>query len=147
MYKIVPQVILICCAVTAGVARAAANVSRLQLVRNVSRCWPLLDMHALSAEELLLVCGNGTMRVLRSVSLRTGLFTGNATAIRGVYKVAFDANTNTLLLAVLPPEDRRGQLVSLRRNGNEWLEMQRSTTIGALWILDLGRLNGYLSKQ
>ena len=109
-------------------ARAAANVSRLELARNVSllnnQFLHVHDMCAISAEELLFACGDAG---LRAVSLRTGLWRYEAikpTAIREVRGVAFDTHTDTLLLVVLTPTDVY-QLVSLRRNASEWLEVQR----------------------
>ena len=121
-------------------ARAAANVSRLQLAlripkRNLSRTdteysyteyylivW---DLCALSADEVLLACG---AEGLLSVSLHTAQLAAHEfSAIRDfVREVAFDAHTDTLLLLVWAP--RAGdyyQLVSLRRNSSEWLEVQR----------------------
>ena len=73
---------------------------------------------------------------LHALSLRTGQLSAHEpTAIRNVYKVAFDANTNTLLLLVSNTVTRANerseqcwQLVSLRYNGNEWVEMQRIST-------------------
>ena len=85
-------------------------------------------MCALSAEELLLACGSAG---LLAVSLRTDLTVFAAkqpTAIREfVYGVAFDTNTDTLLLFFQTPTDVY-QLVSLRRNASEWLEVQRLDT-------------------
>ena len=118
----------ICCAVTEGEARVAANVTRLQFVRNVSLtdCPRVYGMYALSADELLLVCGAAG---LHAVSLRTGLFAAaKSSAIRDVYGVAFDTHTDTVLLVVETPTDDYQQLVSLRRNASEWLEVQRLDT-------------------
>ena len=42
--------------------------------------------------------------------------------------VAFDAQTDTLLLFVRPPTGDYCQLVSLRSNASEWLEVQRFST-------------------
>ena len=121
----------ILCVDAAGVARAAANVSRLQFAmripkRKLSRIdnedLHVFDMCALSADEVLLACGPAG---LRAVSLHTAqLVAHEPTSIRYVLRVAFDAHTDTLLLLVLaPPRDH--QLVSLRRNASEWLEVQR----------------------
>ena len=79
----------------------------------------------LSANELLLACGVGGLRAL---SLHTGqLAAHEPTALRDVWRVAFDAHTNTLLL--LLEVAAYLQLVSLRRNASEWLEVQRFNTI------------------
>ena len=111
-------------------ARAAANVSRLQLAmripkRNLSRTdtedLKVYDVCALSADEVLLACGSG----LRVVSLHTAqLVAHEPSAIQYVWRVAFDAHTDTLLLLVGPPTGEY-QLVSMRRNASEWLEVQR----------------------
>ena len=79
-------------------ARAAGNVSRLQLARNVSRtdCPDVFGMYALSSEEMLLACGRAGLRV---VSMHTEQsFALQPTAIQNVCGVAFDAHTDTLLV-------------------------------------------------
>ena len=116
-------------------ARVAANVSRLQFAmripkRNLSRTDTenlfVFDMYALSADEVLLACGAAG---LRAVSLHTAqLVAHEPTAIRYVYGVAFDAHSDTLLLIVWSPTGDYCQLVSLRRNASEWLEVQRLGT-------------------
>ena len=119
-----------------GVARAAANVSRLQLAmripnRNLMRTdneyLIVYYMCALSADEVLLAFGPAG---LRAVSLHTAqLAAHEPTALKNVYRVAFDAHTDTLLLLVRAPTgDDYYQLVSLRRNASEWLEVQRLST-------------------
>ena len=114
---------------------AAAKVSQLQCVtripmRNLSRTDTehlfVFDMCALSAEEVLLACSAAG---LRAVSLHnTQLVAHEPSAIRYVYGVAFEALTDTLLLLVGAPTDDYYQLVSLRRNESEWLEVQRLDT-------------------
>ena len=116
-------------------ARAAANVSRLQLSmripkRNLSRIdieyLYVNAMCALSADEVLLSCGIYGLRV---VSLHTAqLAAHEPNAIRVVYGVAFDVHTDTLLLLVWEPTNDYYQLVSLRRKASEWLEVQRLDT-------------------
>ena len=116
-------------------ARAAANVSRLQLAmripkRNLSRTDTeylfVEDIYALSADEVLLACGVAGLRV---VSLHTAqLAAHEPSVIRYVWRVAFDAYTDTLLLLVTVPPGVYYQLVSLRRNASEWLEVQRLGT-------------------
>ena len=116
-------------------ARAAANVSGLQFAmsipeRNLKRTdnefLPVYDMYALSADEVLLACGYAGVRAL---SLHTTqLAAHDPTAIRHVYRAAFEAHTDTLLLFVKSPTDEYSQLVSLRRNASEWLEVQRLKT-------------------
>ena len=87
------------------------------------------DMCALSADELLLACGAAG---LRAVSLHTAQLAAHEfSAIRDdVWRVAFDAHTDTLLLIVWAPTyaSHYYQLVSLRRNANEWREVQRLGT-------------------
>ena len=89
----------------------------------------VFDMCALSADEVLLACGRAGLRV---VSLHTAqLVAHEPIAIREVYNVAFDAHTDTLLLLVWAPTGDAGfgfQLVSLRRNASEWIEVQRLDT-------------------
>ena len=86
------------------------------------------SMCAVSADEILLTSESG----LRAVSLRTG----HDTALFPwsdfyAFRVAFDALTDTLLVidSLTDPSFRhtlkQWQLVSLRRNGSEWLEVQR----------------------
>ena len=121
-------------------ARAAANLSRLQLEmrrinlipkRNLSRTANehlyVNDMCALSADEVLLSCGAAD---LRAVSLHNAqLVAHESSAIRdAVWGVTFDAHSHTLLLLVRPPTGDYCQLVSLRRNASEWLEVQRLDT-------------------
>ena len=46
-----------------------------------------------------------------------------------MHQMAFDANTDTLLLLVRPAgKPVNSQLLSLRRNGSEWVEVQRLDT-------------------
>ena len=86
----------------------------------------VFDMCALSADEVLLACGRAGLRV---VSLHTAqLVAHEPNAIREVYNVAFDAHTDTLLLLLWAPTGYYYQLVSLRRNASEWLEVQRLDT-------------------
>ena len=116
-------------------ARTDANVSRLQLAKriklNLSRTDNeslfASDMCALSADEVLLACGTAS---LRAVSLHTAqLAAHESSAIRDdVWGVVFDAHTDTLLLLVGAPTGAKYQLVSLRRNASEWLEVQRLGT-------------------
>ena len=98
--------------------------------RNLSltdtECLIVYDMYALSADEVLLACGPAG---LRAVSLHTAqLAAHELNAFRYVHGVAFDAHTNTLLLLVGAPTGDYFQLVSLRRNASEWLEVQRLGT-------------------
>ena len=82
-------------------------------------------MCALSADEVLLACGPAG---LRAVSLDTAqLVAHESSAIRYVWRVEFDAHTDTLLLLVRPPTGDY-QLVSLRRNASKWFEVQRLDT-------------------
>ena len=117
-------------------ARAAANFSRLQFAmripeRNLSRTdnedLRVYDMCALTVDEILLSCGRvGGAAGLRAVSLRTAqLAAYEPTALQNVYRVAFDAHTDTLLVLVGDSTYRSNHLVSLRRNASEWLEVQR----------------------
>ena len=70
---------------------------------------------------ILLACGGAG---LRAVSLQTEqLAAHEPNAIREVYGVAFDAHIVTLLLLVVAPTGGYDQLVSLRRNASEWLEV------------------------
>ena len=86
----------------------------------------MYDVCALSADEVLLACGYAG---LRAVSLRAvSLHTAQPTTIRDVYRAAFDTHTDTLLLVVKSPTDEYSQLVSLRRNASEWLEVQHLYT-------------------
>ena len=91
---------------------------------------------AISDDEVLLACGAAS---LRAISFRTAKLVDwtTASAIRNVYKVAFDAHTDTLLLLVGQPraattinESRYYQLVSLRRKEpqSHWLEVYRLQT-------------------
>ena len=90
----------------------------------------MFGTYALSADELLIACGDAG---LRAVSLRTGLFAAKTpTAFREVCGVAFDTQTDTLLLVV--GSQHKSQLVSLRRNASEWLEVQRLNTITHRYI-------------
>ena len=83
------------------------------------------DMCALSADEVLLACGD-----LRAVWLHTAqLVAHESSAIRDdVLGVAFDAHTDTLLLQLSAPTDDYYLLVSLRRNASKWLKVQRLGT-------------------
>ena len=112
----------------------SANVSPLQFVKripqqnlshNSTQSLQVLRLCALSADELLLACGDAGLRAL---SLDTGQLTAREpTALRGdVRRVAFDARTETLLLLVMAANG--WQLVSLYRNASEWLEEQRLKT-------------------
>ena len=115
------------CADAAGVARADAKLSRLHCAMRIpTRNVYVIDMCAFSADEVLLALGAPG---LRTVSLHTAqLVAHEPTAIRYVYGVAFDAHTDTLLLLVWATTGDYYQLVSLRRNASEWLEVQRLGT-------------------
>ena len=96
-------------------------MSRLQLKQTRTNAIYVRSLCALSADELLLACGDAGLRAL---SLHTGeLAAREPTVLRYVWRVAFDAHTNMLLI-VQPPANTV-QLVSLRRNASEWLEVQR----------------------
>ena len=80
----------------------------------LSLCW-------ISDDELLLAPVDAS---LRSLSLRTGELTAREpTALKIVWRVAFDALTDTLL--VLTTEANKWELVSLRRSGSQWVQAQR----------------------
>ena len=117
-------------------AHAAANVS-LQLAkripeRNLLRTdtedqLSVLGMFALSADEVLLAC-SGRM-AMGAVSLHTGQLAAlDLPFIPFVWGVAFDAQTDTLLLLVSEPTVDNFRLVSLSRNAGEWFEVQRLDT-------------------
>ena len=80
---------------------------------------------ALSAEELLLACGEKDMR---AVSLLTGVAEHRTRISLYWHRIAVDTHTGTLLLSVRSPTGDFGQLVSLRQNGNRWVEVQRLDT-------------------
>ena len=99
-------------------------------MRNLSRTDTehllVIDMCALSADEVLLA---SSAEGLRTVSLHNAqLVAHEPNAIQYVYGVAFDTHTETLLLLLRAPTDDYYQLVSLRRNVSEWLEVQRINT-------------------
>ena len=95
-------------------------------------------MCALSAGEVLLAFGAAGLFALTLHTEQLAAF--EPTVIQyDVYRVAFDAHTDTLLLLVLPPPPANSNLsnntdfsmlwlVSLRRNGSEWLEVHRLNT-------------------
>ena len=100
------------------------RIPKRNLSRTDTQDLHVFDMCALSADEVLLACGPAG---LRAVTLHTAQ---HSTAIRdNVWRVAFDAHTDTLLLLVWAPTGNYYQLVSLRRNSNEWLEVQRCHTV------------------
>ena len=127
------------CADAAKVVSAFANVSWLQLEMRISkqnlRRTDTEDLYVRSLcvptpDEMLLASRAG----LRALSLHNAqLAAHEPTAIQDVERVAFDAHTDTLLLLVLPPNvlppnANNYQLVSLRRNASEWLEVHRLNT-------------------
>ena len=83
-------------------------------------------MCALSADEILLASGAAGLRAVSLYTAQLAAYEPNA--IRDVYDVAFDAHTDTLLLLVWEATGNNFQLVSLRRNASEWLEVQRLDT-------------------
>ena len=132
-------------------ARAAANVSRLQLAMRIppdTGHLRALGMCALSADEVLLTFGDS----LRTVSLHTAQLSAHEPIIQYiVYGVEFDAHTDTLLLLVWPLTNIYGnshdydyfQLVSLRRNASEWLEVQRFDTTISGSFSDLNYISNF----
>ena len=101
-------------------------ISNQNLRRSDTEYLFVFDMCALSADEILLACGRAG---LRAVSLHTAqLAAYEPTALQNVYRVAFDTHTDTLLLFVRASTGDYYQLVSLRRNASEWLEVQRLDT-------------------
>ena len=84
------------------------------------------SVYSIATDELLLACGSSG---LRAVSLHTGELIAHepTAALRDdVRKMAFDAHTDTLILFVRAAYG--WQLVSLRRNASQWLEVQRLNT-------------------
>ena len=99
------------------------SIPQRNLIRTGDTYLSAESLCALSAEELLLAFGDTGLSAL---SLFTGqLAARDPTALQNVWRVAFDAHTDTLLLLVRPPKANYWQLVSLRRNASEWLEVQR----------------------
>ena len=106
------------------------NPSRI----SVSQELTVYHLSALSDDVMLLACGAAGLHALSLSSNNTSPF--GPADIGDVYRVVFDAYTDTLLLLVKPPRaaaatGRRDywQLVSLSREENaEWLEVQRLTT-------------------
>ena len=103
------------------------RIPKRNLSRTENEDLIVYDMCALSADEVLLACGPAG---LRAVSLHTAQLVAQLEpgAIRVVVRVAFDTHTDTLLLVVRAPTGDYYQLVSLRRNASEWLEVQRLGT-------------------
>ena len=118
------------CAGAARVARADSRVPQLQLNKTWKLIgfsdWLVLDMYGLYNDTVLLALGHEGLHVLE---LRR--FQLTYTGIADVYRVGFDAHTDTLLILKKVSKsgynDKR-ELVSLRRNGSEWLEVQRVQT-------------------
>ena len=119
-------------------ARAAVFVSKLRLAARIpardtrGRFLPVMGLCALLDEEVLLAYGAADLSALL---LNTTQISPHV-SIRGVYgvfAVAFDAKTDTLMLLVAAPQTHNidsvdWQLVSLRREASEWLEVQRLQT-------------------
>lgn len=90
---------------------------------------------ALSVDEVLLTCGAAGLSALTLNTKQLAVY--EPTVIHyDVYRVPFDARTDTLLLLVLPLPPANSDwsnntdynmlwLVSLRCNGSEWLEVHR----------------------
>ena len=117
-------------------ARAPLNISELKFVgripkRNITprdntEFLEVWSVCALSDDVLLLACGG---LGLRAYSLNSSqLSPHEIVAIPDVTRVAFDARTDTLLLLVRNLTTDMWQLVSLRRNASQWLEVTRLTT-------------------
>ena len=112
-------------------------MSRLQHVKSI-QWWQyarrsnsewLRSLCALSADELLFACGDGSLRALLLQWLHIGqLVAREPTALPNVYRVAFDTRTDTLILLAFAYEKWQWQLVSLRPDASEWREVQRLNT-------------------
>ena len=115
-------------------ARAPVNVSHLQFVklipnqnfsRNRTESPYVSGLCALPDNVLLLACRKAG---LRAFSLNKSKLIAQEIIREHVVQVAFDELTGTLLLLVTNATMDMWQLVSLRRNSSEWLEVTRLTT-------------------
>ena len=118
----------------AGMVRAPMNVSHLQFVthirklnlsRNHNEFLEVWGLCALSNDVLLLACGSLGLRAYSMNSSQ--LSPHEIVAIGDVRGVAFDPRTDTLLLLVPESTTEKWQLVSLRGNPSNWLELMRVT--------------------
>lgn len=81
---------------------------------------------ALPDDTIGIACGSGG---LRAIQLNSPCLTPHSLYERNdVWRVAFDKDTETLLLALWEVENDICRLVSLRLEANEWVEVQRSNT-------------------
>ena len=123
-------------AAAAGTLVVSSHVSPLRLVaRFPSQCSTVSGICALDDDCVLLACG--ALRALRLSSAQ--LCARDPSPLEDVWNVAFDAATDTLLLAL--KAKARGSravawLVSLQRVSDEWREVQRMQTEFALsdWV-------------
>ena len=91
------------------------------------------DMCALSFDVVLIACGGAGLRALslRQRPAQSQLYAHALGSIgEDIKRVAFDNDTDTLLLFLLQTSLKyeEWQLVSLLRNGSQWLEVQHLTT-------------------
>ena len=109
--------------------RTPLNVSHLELVkripeRNMTESLSVSTLLAISDDMVL----EGDHLCLRAISINSSqLSPHDVVAFRDVSIMAFDAHTDTLLLLVteIDSEFYKWDLLSLRRNASEWIEVQR----------------------
>ena len=105
------------------------NIPPQNLILNdIDEMLAVLDVCALSPDELLLAMGKAG---LRAMSLNNGKLSERqpTTPLQyNVVKVAYDVHTETLLLLVHPQDAPYLQLVSLRYFALKWIEVQRLNT-------------------
>lgn len=90
-------------------------------------------MCALSDDVLLLACGSNGIREMSLSSAQ--LCERDPSELIGVYNLAFNVASETLVLAVMAPDDNEDDssdevfwLVTLHRDANKWREVQRMRT-------------------
>lgn len=104
------------------------RISRRNLKHANSESIHVWGLCVISEDMALLACG---MAGLRALSLRSGqLCPQDPCELKNVHCLAFDARTDTLLLAVWVEEVSGGVywLVSLKRDTDRWIELQRVQT-------------------
>ena len=141
--------------------RTPLNVTQLMFVKRIPHNNMKLNhsesvfvsaLHALSADIMLLACGNFD---LRAISLNSSQVYRHFVAFRDVSRMAFDELTNTLLLLVCETKPGHWHLVSLLLNGSVWIEVQRVEmenemfypfieVCDSLVLIGSGKINGIL---
>ena len=100
------------------------RIPQKNMKRNDTEWFYVLSLCSSSDDVVVLACDYLGLRTISLNNSQLSTRTNGVVAFRDVCRMAFDAHTDTLLLLVSGSIPDYLDLVSLRRNASDWIEVQ-----------------------